>query len=105
MDDIAERIAYKRERSQSFWAEFFSWLSCGIAMCLGYQRELTLSCVAEMRKQYGTTEHERALGVRWCHYINRLPFNRSSDNHCRDALAGHITTWKRLLGLTVDKKS
>jgi len=95
MSQIQEQMrpAYRREKGQSLLREVGSLGSCLLATLLGFQRELTLSCVAEIRAEYGPTPEERLKGKRMKKFINSLPFNRNMDDHCREALRQHVATW------------
>ncbi len=102
---LPERIAYRRERNQSLAAEIGSVLSTLLSAVLGYQRELTLSCVAELRASYGPTEDERKKGARMKKFINNLPWNKRSEDHCGEALRNHVETWNRLQGIVTQLKN
>lgn len=82
-----------------FFSEAVSWLSCGLNVLTGGEREITFSAESWRLYQYGETRADRTRGerrVRWVDALNRLV--TGEQDHCRAAWDAHCARWLDYLG-------
>lgn len=75
--------------------ELASWLSCGLNVLAGGEREMTFSAASWDLARWGATVADRERGRRRVRAVDAL--NRAitgETDHCRTAYEAHIAFWR-----------